>query len=222
MNLLAPMNIDPLLIGDMMSILIKTKLDNNIKIRKTEEIVDLPHTVKVNKFNEEAVKTFIEDFSKAADSGQPVVPILIDSYGGHVDSLLAMVDIIKSATVPVATIVNGKAMSCGSVLFSCGANGMRFITPNSRVMIHEVSSWSGGKVEEIKADAAETDRLNKLVFTIMARNIGKPDNYFTDLIHEKNHADWFLSAEECVRHNLANHIKLPIFTVSVDVKMTFE
>ena len=41
---------------------------------------------------------------------------------------------------------------------------MRFMDPNATVMIHDVSSMEKGKVEEIKASAEETDRLNKVVY----------------------------------------------------------
>ena len=43
---------------------------------------------------------------------------------------------------------------------------------------HDVASFAFGKVEELKADARESDRLNKKLYTMMARNCGKPDDYF--------------------------------------------
>jgi ATP-dependent protease ClpP protease subunit len=61
---------------------------------------------------------------------------------------------------------------------------MRFMDPDATVMIHDVASGQWGKNEEIKASAAETDRLNKKILSMMAKNCGKPDDYFLKAIHE--------------------------------------
>ena len=50
--------------------------------------------------------------------------------------------------------------------------------PDATMMIHDVSSMGWGKVEEIKADAAETERLNQKLYKMMAENCGHPPDYF--------------------------------------------
>ena len=178
-------------------------------LKEPKLIDDLPIVIRVNKFDEASARSFSNLMTKAQNTGQPIVPIVIDSYGGQVYSLMSMVSDINSSRVPVATIVQGKAMSCGALLFSFGAEGRRYMDTDSTLMIHDVSSMSWGKVEEIEASAKENSRLNKKVYQMMAQNCGKRKNYFLDLIHEKGHADWFLDADEAVKHNLANHIKVP-------------
>ena len=74
---------------------------------------------------------------------------------------MSMISDIRHSRIPVATIVQGKAMSCGAILFSFGAEGMRYMDPDSTLMIHDVSSMAWGKVEEVKVSAEETDRLNQ-------------------------------------------------------------
>jgi ATP-dependent protease ClpP protease subunit len=108
-----------------------------------------PIIIRVNKFDEDSAKEFNQHMSIAQCTGQNVIPVVIDSYGGEVYSLMTMIDSIKASRVPVATIVEGKAMSCGAVLLTCGAPGMRFASPHSTIMIHEVASAGRGKVEEI-------------------------------------------------------------------------
>jgi len=181
-----------------------------------------PIIIRVNKFDEDSAKEFVQHMSIAQCSGQNVIPVVIDSYGGQVYSLMTMIDSIKASRVPVATIVEGKAMSCGAVLLTCGAPGMRYASPHSTIMIHEVASGGAGKVEEIKADAKETDRLNEKIFKIMAENIGKDDDFFLDEIHHKKHADWYLEPEEAKEIDLINHVKIPEMMLTVDVKYKFE
>ena len=190
-------------------------------LKEPKLIDDLPIIIRVNKFDETAAKNFTTAMMKAQNTGQPVVPIIIDSYGGQVYSLMSMVADINHSNIPVATIVQGKAMSCGALLFSFGAEGMRYMDPDATLMVHDVSSMSWGKVEEIEASAKETSRLNKKVYQMMAQNCGKRKNYFLDLIHEKGHADWFLDADEAMKHNLTNHLKIPALQIKADVSFTF-
>jgi ATP-dependent Clp protease, protease subunit len=197
-------------------------IDPSIKVRKTEDLLDnIPVVVLVNEFTEKSAKDFRNDFTKAVNTGQKIIPILIDSYGGQVYSLLSMVATIKSSPVPIATIATGKAMSCGSILFSCGSEGNRFIDSAATIMIHDVSSWSHGKVEEIKSDAKEVERLNQYVYKLMASNVGKSENYFLDLVHDRSHADFYLTPQDCIKHNLANYIRTPSFKVSVKTEIVF-
>ena len=133
-----------------------------------------------------------------------------------------MVSAIKNSEIPVATIVEGKAMSCGAVLFSFGEEGYRFMDPNATVMIHDVSSMDFGKVEELKAGANEADRLNTIIYTMMAQNCGKKDDYFMKIVDKKKHADWFLDGNESKKHNLANHLRIPKISIKIGVNIDFE
>ena len=196
-----------------------TKLDNNVK----EIALHCPPVIiKVNEFTEASADEVATLVARAQNTGQDVLPVVIDSYGGQVYSLLSMIASLRTSKIPVATIVTGKAMSCGAILFSCGAEGMRFVDPDATVMIHDVSSGMYGKVEELEADVEEAKRLNKKIYKILARNCGKKDSYFQKIMDKKNHVDWFLEADECVKHNLANHVRVPEFRVNVKVEMEFD
>tara|TARA_R110002020_G_scaffold73792_1_gene189274 strand:- start:974 stop:1579 length:606 start_codon:yes stop_codon:yes gene_type:complete len=191
-------------------------------LKEKELIDDLPIIIRVRKFDESAANEFSTKINKAQNTGQPIIPVIIDSYGGQVYSLMSMISDIKHSNIPIATIVQGKAMSCGAVLFSFGANGHRYMDPDATVMIHDVSSMGFGKVEEIKADAAETERLNKKVYRMMAENCGHHEDYFLDIIHQKGHADWFLDINEARKHKLALHPHVPTLKITANVKFNFE
>ena len=191
-------------------------LIKEIELRKS------PVIIRVNKFNEEAAKKFSQEMAQAHNTGQKVIPVVIDSYGGQVYSLMSMIAAIRDAELPVATIVEGKAMSCGAVLLTFGEEGMRFADPDATIMIHDVSSGGFGKIEELKADVKEAERLDEKIFTMMARNCGKKDDYFKKKVFNKKHADWFLDAAEAKKHGMVNHLRMPSFRISVDVDIDFE
>lgn len=199
----------------------KINLDPKLRINKLGDVFTLPVTIKVNKFDEEEVEKFRKSMEEAQNTGQEVIPVLIDSYGGYVYSLLAMIDIIDQSPIPVATIGLGKMMSCGSVLLTCGEEGMRYATPSSTVMIHDVASWNQGKVEEIKANAAQTDKLNKTIFERMAINCGHDKGYFMEQLFKKHHAEWYLTAKEAKKQNVINVIGSPSFDINIEASIGF-
>lgn len=186
---------------------------------KEVELRKAPVIVRVNKFTEDSAKKFSNEVAQAHNTGQEIIPIVIDSYGGQVYSLMSMIATINNAELPIATIIEGKAMSCGAILSSFGAEGHRYMDPHATMMIHDVSSMEVGKVEEIKASAEETERLNQLVYKVMAKNCGHPAKYFLNLVHQRGHADWYLDAREAKKHDLVSHLRLPTLYVDIDVKI---
>jgi ATP-dependent Clp protease protease subunit len=192
-----------------------SKLLGDVELRKE------PVVIRVNKFDEESANKFSAAMSLAQYTGQTMIPVVIDSYGGQVYSLMSMVANIKASKIPVATIVEGKAMSCGALLFSFGSPGYRYMDKHATIMIHDVSSGAHGKIEEIKADAKEGDRLNQALYREMASNCGKEPEFFLKAIHERSHADWYLDADEALSIGLANHLRVPELRVKIDVEYSF-
>lgn len=198
-----------------------TFIDPLVKVRDASQLLVMPRVIRVTAFDEDAARKFANEVSAAHQTGQPILPVVIDSYGGDPYALWSMVDVLLTAEIPVATIIEGKAMSCGAVLFTCGEKGYRFIAPNATLMIHDVSSEDvGGKAEEVKVDALETDRLNKKMYAFMEARIGKPKGYLWKLAQERSRTDWYLSPRDAVKHGLANKIGIPTFKTEVKVEVT--
>lgn len=188
------------------------------KIRELE-LRHNPVMIRVNKFTEESAAEFATKMALAHNTGQSVIPVVIDSYGGQVYSLMSMISAINASEIPVATIVEGKAMSCGVILFSCGEEGLRFVTPEATLMIHDVSSGAFGKNEEIQASAKETNRLNQMIYTILADNCKKPRDYFTKEVKRRGRADWFVTPNKAKKMGIADHIGLPKLQIDVNVEI---
>ena len=186
---------------------------------KEYELRYQPMVVYVNEFNNKSAKEFSQKMTLAHNTGQPVIPIIIDSYGGEVYSLMNMISEIKAASLPVMTIIQGKAMSCGAVLFTFGQQGMRYMDSDATIMIHDVSSGMVGKLPELKADVNEAERLNEKIFKMMAKNCGQPDDFFLKKLKKRDRADWYLDAKKAKKYNLANHLHIPTIEVDIGVKI---
>jgi ATP-dependent Clp protease, protease subunit len=190
----------------------KRIMDSNIK---DVELRNDPVIIRVNKFNEKSANEFAEQIASAHNTGQSVIPVIIDSYGGQVYSLMSMIASIKSSELPIATIVEGKAMSCGVILFSCGTEGYRYITEDATLMIHDVSAGSWGKNSEIQASAEETKRLNEKIYKILSENSNKSEKWFNKQLNEKGRADWFIESKEAIDLGIADKIGMPKLEISV-------
>jgi ATP-dependent Clp protease protease subunit len=128
--------------------------------------------------------------------------LLIDSYGGMLDSFISIHDTMKLLRCNVATCCIGKAMSCGQALLVRGATGKRFITPNSRVMIHELSCIGMGKLTELETMVSENQRMQNLMddLTVKYTKLTKKS------LATMKGRDTFLNAKECKDNGFVDHI----------------
>lgn len=202
---------------------IKCKVTVDPKILVPAEFLTLPQVVQVRgEFCEEMAEAFAHDFHAAEQSGQEIIPIVIDSFGGDVYSLMSMIDIINNSSATVATIVMGKAMSCGAVLLTCGDKGLRFASPNSTIMVHQAwTPGASGNPDEIKVTADELARVSNKILEIMSLNCDHPKDYFAKKVAARKNTDWFLTANEALKHKIVNKLSIPEFEVVVNMETRF-
>ena len=172
-------------------------------------------------------KKFVENMEAAENAaikaGQKILPITINSSGGCVYAARGMIDAIQKCSLTVATVAESKAMSAAAWLFSCGAEGHRYVSPSATLMIHTVSTSHKGKIDAVKVNTKEAERLNKLMFKSMSVNCGHHDDYFKDLLkNDHTNSEWFLDAQDALKHNLANKIGAPSMTINVKLDFNLE
>jgi len=197
------------------------KIDERLHIQKLDEILDKPKIIRVKKFDEDALEEFEEEMDEAHQTNQPVIPVVIDSYGGSAYGCLGMLAAIESARVPVATILTSKAMSAAAILFCWGTEGYRYMHPDAWIMIHDVGSFTVGKVEDIKADTKQMDEMNQRMYKRLSKQLGHKEDYIGGLIKQHHHVDWFLTSREAKKHNITNHVKVPNFEAEISLNYKF-
>jgi ATP-dependent Clp protease protease subunit len=142
------------------------------------------------------------------------INLYINSPGGLVTAGLAIYDTMQFIKPDVQTIVIGQAASMGSFLAQAGTAGKRFVLPESRTMIHRVSSGTPGTrgsvhVQELEFEDArrtfeESVRINKRLTELYVRHNTAGKTY--DELYEAMKFDTFLSAEQAVEFGLADRI----------------
>jgi ATP-dependent Clp protease protease subunit len=138
----------------------------------------------------------------------------INSPGGSVTAGLAIYDTMQFIKCDVSTIVLGQACSMGSFLAQAGARGKRIVLPESRTMIHRVSSGTPATrgsvhVQELQFEDAvrsmeESKRLNERLTQLYVRHNTAGKTY--EELFETMKFDTFLSAEEAVAYGLADQV----------------
>jgi ATP-dependent Clp protease protease subunit len=138
----------------------------------------------------------------------------INSPGGSVTAGLSIYDTMQFIKPDVSTIVIGQAASMGSFLANAGADGKRYVLPESRTMIHRVSSGTRGTggsvhVQELEMEdnirhLEESKRLNKRLVELYVKHNTKNKSY--EELYETMKFDTFLSASEAVEFGLADQV----------------
>ncbi len=130
------------------------------------------------------------------------IKLYINSPGGSVYDGLAIIDTMNYIKPDVQTIGIGLQASMGAMLLSCGAKGKRFVLPNARIMIHQPSSGTEGKITDQEIALKEGIYLKKRLAEIFAENTGK------DLkqVEKDMDRDNWMSAEEAVDYGIVDSI----------------
>ena len=101
------------------------------------------------------------------------IKLYINSPGGSVYDGLAIIDTMNYIEPDVQTIGIGLQASMGAMLLACGAKGKRYLLPNSRVMIHQPSSGTEGKITDQEIALKEGIEIKKRLLEIFAERTGK-------------------------------------------------
>ena len=130
------------------------------------------------------------------------INLYINSPGGVVDDTLAMYDIMRFLTCPVATYCIGRAESGGAVVFMAGAKGKRYILPNAKVMIHQPYGGVYGQTADIEIQAEEILKTKNTLISIMAKCTGQS----FDRIKEDSERDRFFDAPSAVKYGICDEV----------------
>jgi len=133
---------------------------------------------------------------------QADISLYINSPGGSVYDGMAIYDTMNFIKPDVATYGIGLQASMGAFLLSSGAKGKRFCLPHAKVMIHQPSSGTRGKVTDMEIDLKETLEVKEMLAKIMAKNTGqKLSKVKTDM-----ERDYWMSPQEAVRYGLVDKV----------------
>lgn len=130
------------------------------------------------------------------------IAMYINSPGGHVHSGLAIYDTMQYIRSPVSTACIGMAASMGSLLLAAGEKGMRFATPNSRIMLHQPSGGFRGVASDIERHALDILSVKKRLNEIYVKHTGQP----YETIEKTLDRDSFMTASEAQAFGIVDKV----------------
>ena len=130
------------------------------------------------------------------------IKLYINSPGGSVYDGLAIIDTMDYIEPDVQTIGIGLQASMGAMLLACGAKGKRFVLPNARVMIHQPSSGTEGKITDQEIALKEGVLLKKKLAEIFAERTGKS---LKQVERDMDRDNW-MSAQEALEYGIIDGV----------------
>jgi len=130
------------------------------------------------------------------------IAMYINSPGGIVTSGLAIYDTMQYIRSPVSTACIGMAASMGSLLLAAGEKGMRFATPNARIMVHQPSGGFRGVASDIERHAVDMLQMKRRLNEIYVKHTGQP----YETIEKTLDRDSFMTAAEAQTFGIVDKV----------------
>jgi len=122
---------------------------------------------------------------------EPHIKLHIYSDGGDAFMGLSIYEFIKKNKVPIYTYINGYIASAATFMFLAGKK--RYMSKNSSVLIHQVSTSFWGKFEDLKDECQNTTNLMDIVRNLYNENTIIKKKELKKLLQR----ELFLTFEDC-------------------------
>lgn len=130
------------------------------------------------------------------------IKIYINSYGGNVYDMWALIDIMLNSKTPIHTYCTGYAMSAAFQIFLAGHR--RFATKHSTFMYHQISCWRQGKYQDLVEDRQQMDFLQKKIEEYVIDRTKLTQSDINDIREKKK--DFFVHPEEALKYGIISEI----------------
>jgi ATP-dependent Clp protease protease subunit len=140
--------------------------------------------------------------SKERDFKREPIKIYVNSYGGEVYDMWALIDIIEKSKTPIYTYCTGYAMSAAFKIFLAGHK--RFGTKHSTFMYHQMNCYRYGKYQDLVEDRKEMDFLNTANEQYVIERTKIPQEYINEIREKKR--DTYFHADEALMFGIIDEI----------------
>ncbi|WP_207840400.1 ClpP family protease [Williamsia soli] len=122
----------------------------------------------------------------SAEDSHKDISFWINSPGGSVPAMLAIMDVMRAIPNDVSTLALGIAASAGQFLLSAGTPGKRYALTHSRILMHQGSSGIGGTAVDVELQADDLRHTRDTVLALIVANTGRPaEQIWTDSLRDR-------------------------------------
>ncbi len=130
------------------------------------------------------------------------IALYINSPGGVVTAGMAIYDTMQFIRPAVSTLCVGQAASMGSLLLAAGEKGMRFCTPNARIMVHQPSGGFQGQASDIERHARDIIKMKRRLNDVYVKHTGRT----LEEVENTLDRDHFMDADEAKNWGVVDKI----------------
>lgn len=141
-------------------------------------------------------------FLLSAEDSRADINFWINSPGGSVPAMLAIMDTMRVIPNDVSTLAMGLACSAGQFLLTAGTRGKRFALPHARILMHQGSAGIGGDAVDIALQADDLRYTIETVLGLTAEHTGQP----IEKIREDSQRDHWYTAQEAREYGFIDNI----------------
>jgi len=150
---------------------------------------------KINELNKELLKHSIE-----YETEPPNIYLHINSFGGSLFAAFSTIDTIMNSRIPIISIIEGAAASAATIISMVCHK--RYITPNSFMLIHQLSTGASGKYEEMKDDFMNDTALMELLYKLYLEHTSMDIKTIKRVLKR----DLWWNADKCLENGLVDEI----------------
>ncbi len=181
-----------------------------------------PKEFHLTEFNDHTLRAFSATLTKCISENQGILPIYIETDGGRVDimnGIVSLMDYGRKVGMKFSTIVNGRAMSAGAVVFLFGDEKLRYMGTNAKLLLHSGRMGVVGKPGEVKLAADQYEEECRGLDAKLSKHLKKPKSWLQSNLKKRKDYDWVLTAEQAQAENLCE-VHTPTFLISVAETLT--
>lgn len=172
---------------------------------QSEQLRDNGIYVFMDDVDSESVKPIVEWLlteNHAVKKKKKELLLMICSSGGELEPAFALIDVIRSSSIPIKTVGLGQIASAGLMIFLAGKT--RVLTPNTSILSHQYTWGSEGKHHELWAVTKEFNLVHERMLTHYRMATGLSDSVIKEKLLPPQ--DVYLSAEEAVQLKICHYI----------------
>ena len=130
--------------------------------------------------------------------------MFFNTGGGESSDGFAVIDLMETSRLPIATVGIGTICSMGVLLVSAGNHGMRTLTKNSEVMAHQFSGYFDGKQHELIAQQTAYKMLERRFIRHFLNHSLMSEAQIRDVLFGPS--DRYLTPMECKKYGLVDRV----------------
>ncbi len=139
----------------------------------------------------------------AAEDSTKDIYLYINSPGGSITAGMAIYDTMQYVPNDIVTVGIGMCASMGQFLLSSGTKGKRYVTPNTRVLLHQPHGGFGGTAADVQTQAELILSMKRQLASLTAAQTGKT----VEQIMQDGDRDRWFTAKEALEYGFIDHIQ---------------